>query len=468
MRKYILNLHLFSVLFLFLVFITGCTKEEIQESDDNSKLTFRLTTRLAMGETLSGVTIKSIRIIITDPNIGNNIIVNRLIDNQNGQPDDFVFQLKQGRYKISIVANETNIMVPSLTTATNLSDLNAITVVPPTNESDLVLYRAIDFILRPSSSNPEQAEVSVDGGINWTSPPTVNVMLERVASKISLSIKKMTNNPADKFDIKKVELINLASKSHLLPGYVYTETLHTGIAFNNPFTVSFVNNNEIKNIFQNYIVSEYLLPVPAISDDAAALVITADYTKSGAASQEVVYTVPVLGKNALDYSLKRNYHYNITATITQSAESMFDLNIEYEVLPWKHAGDGSLEAGAVTFSGAWEVNTDITENVIAVSNNTSATYEFTLSFPPEAVWKAQLTNLQDFDFDINNNGIREGIAAEGVVNRIRIRPRTAVSTNDVTTEFYITVFNGIEYVEVNLTGKGTGEGNRFIIKQNPN
>ena len=107
--------------------------------------------------------------------------------------------------------------------------------------------------------------------------------------------------------------------------------------------------------------------------------------------------------------------------------------------------------------------------MISVSNNTSVTYEFTLSFPPGAKWTAQLTNIRDFDFDLNNNGIREGVATEGVANKIKIRPRTAVSANDVTTEFYITVFNGIENIELDLTNDGkTGEGNRFIIKQNPN
>ena len=468
MKKYMRNPHLILVYLLLPAFIAGCIKEDIQESDGDNKVAFRLNTKAIIGETLSNVTIKSIRVLIVDPNMGNNIVVNRLINSQDEQPSDFVFQLKQGRYKICVVANETGAMTPFLTAAGRLSDVDAITVITPKTESNLVLYQAIDIILRTLASNAGQTEVSVDGGTNWISPPVVNVSLERVASKISLAIKKMTINDKDKFDIKGIELINLASNSHLLPGHVYSEGLHTDTPFKAPSIVSFINNDDVKPIFKDYIVSEYLLSSPTSSADAAALVITADYTKFGGTSQEVIYTVPVLGQTAIDYSLKRNCHYNITATITQSAESTFTLNIEYEVLPWTSAGNGNFEPGAVTTSGKWETGTDKTGNLITVSNNTSVTYEFTLSFPPGATWIAQLTNFHDFDFDMSNNGVREGITAEGIENKIRIRPRAAVSTNDVMTEFYITVFNGIENVEVNLTGSGIGEGNRFIIKQNPN
>ena len=469
MKRYIPALHLLSAIILLLVFITGCTKEQIQETENDNILAFRINTRALIGEELEGVTIRSIRVLIANKNLANStIVINRLIDNQNGTPEDFVFKLQKGQYQICVVANETDAMRPLLAATGKLSDLNAITVVPPANESGLVLYQSIHVTLRPQASAPEQGEVSVDGGNTWVSPPSVLIALERVASKISLSIRKQTINAADRFDIKKVELVNLASNSYLIPGRVHTGGLSSAIPFDAPSLVSFVTNNEVKPIFNNYIVPEYPLAAPASPDNAAALIITAAYTKSGGAPRDVIYTVPVLGKGALDYSLKRNCHYNIVASITQTAESMFTLNIEYEVVKWTNAGNGNFEAGAVTFSSKWEDGTDITDNLIAVANNTSVTYEFTLSFPPEAVWTAQLTNTQDFDFDVSNNGVREGITAPGVVYKIKVRPRAAVSANDVTTEFYITVFNGIENVELNLTGNGTGEGNRFIIKQNPN
>ena len=62
---------------------------------------------------------------------------------------------------------------------------------------------------------------------NWLSPPIVNVDLIRVASKISLAIRKRTVVEADLFTIQKVELINLPADSYLLPGRAYGGVLHS-------------------------------------------------------------------------------------------------------------------------------------------------------------------------------------------------------------------------------------------------
>lgn len=447
------------------MFLLGCTKEEAGPIGNNTKMAFRISTKALVGDTEEGVTISSLRVLIVNPNLENIIVENRLIDSQSG---DYVFKLQQGEYKICVVANETAAMTASLATAGKLSDLNAIRVVTPTMESQLVLYQSVDIMLRPLASDSQQAEVSVNGGTTWVSPPIVNVELKRVAAKISLAIKKETTVPTDVFAIKKVELINIPTDSYLTSSIAYTGVLQTQLPFSGPW-VSFSTNGDSQIVFSDYIVPEYILSTPASATNAAALVITADYTKLGGAAREVVYTVPVLGLNTLDYSLTRNCHYNITATITRSAELVTPIIVDYEVLKWQSAGDGSFEAGAVTFAGVWEDGTLMNNQVIEVSNNTSVTYEFTLSFPPGATWTAQLTNVRDFDFDLNNNGVRSGVTEEGIVKRIKVRPRTVVFTNNVTTEFYITVFNGIETVELDLTNSGTiGEGNRFIIKQNPN
>lgn len=448
-----------------LMLLLGCTKEETEPIGNNTKMAFRISTKALVGDTEEGVTISSLRVLIVNPNLENIIVENRLIDSQSG---DYVFKLQQGEYKICVVANETAAMTASLATAGKLSDLNAIRVVTPTMESQLVLYQSVDIMIRPLASDSQQAEVSVNGGTTWVSPPIVNVELKRVAAKISLAIKKETTVPTDVFAIKKVELINIPTDSYLTSSIAYTGVLQTQLPFSGSW-VSFSTNGDSQTVFNDYIVPEYILSTPASATNAATLVITADYTKLGGATREVVYTVPVLGLNALDYSLTRNCHYNITATITRSAELVTPIIVDYEVLKWQSAGDGSFEAGAVTFTGVWEDGTSMNDRVIEVSNNTSVTYEFTLSFPPGATWTAQLTNVRDFDFDLNNNGVRSGVTEEGIVKRIKVRPRTVVFTNNVTTEFYITVFNGIETVELDLTNSGTiGEGNRFIIKQNPN
>lgn len=58
-------------------------------------------------------------------------------------------KLQQGGYKICVVANETAAMTASFDAAGKLSDLNAIQVVTPAMESQLVLYQSVDIMLRP-------------------------------------------------------------------------------------------------------------------------------------------------------------------------------------------------------------------------------------------------------------------------------------------------------------------------------
>lgn len=465
MKKYIPNLPLLLIFALLMVLSVGCTQEVMQEMDNDVKLVYKISTRSFIGQTIDGVTIQTVRVIAVAPALGNQIVVNKLVSSQDDEPSGLTFSLQEGTYKICVVGNETSAMTPLLSEAVTLSQLNSIMVVTPTTEADLVLHQSVDIRLRPQSANPQNAEVSVDGG-TWISPPTINLNLVRVASKISLSIRKLTTNPADRFDIKKVELINLPSASYLLPGRAYTGSLHNEVPFDGLPAVAFSNNDQVEAIFSDYIVSEYQLTVPSSPDTAPAFVITASYTRSGGLGQDVQYIVPVLGQNATDYGLARNTHYRVTATITQSAVIDYPLFVEYEVSKWDIAGDGSFGAGEITSSGKWMDGTDVNNRQLLVANNTSVTYEFTLSFPPGATWTAQLSNFLDFEFDLTGGAVRNGVAAEGVVYKVKVTPRRAVYTNNVATEFYITVNNGIENVELDLTQDGSNQ--RFIIKQIPN
>ena len=462
MKGSLYKIRLFSAFLVLLVFFAGCTKEYFSRINDEVTI-FRINTRAVIGQSEENVTITTLRILIADTDLRNSIVINRLINDDS----DYAFKLKPGNYKVFVIANETSVMAESFGAVTQSSDLAPVIVRIADAESDLVLFQSVDVKLRQSISDPSAGEVSTDGGSTWGSSEVL-ISLKRVASKISLTIKKNTLTSEDIFSIKKVELTNLAQYSFLLPARAYSEVLQTAAPFIGK-EVTFTNNNEINAIFSDFIVPEYILPDPALFESAATLVITADYTKSGQSAREVVYTVPVLGMTAANYSLIRNCHYNITATITKSAEQTIPLTVEYGVVEWQNAGNGRFETGNIIFSGKWEAGTDIADNVIAVSNNAAVTYAFELSFPQNAKWTAQLTNIRDFDFDFSGDGVREGIAGEGTIKKIRIKPRSEVYSNDVMTEFYITVFDGIENIESDLNNDGaTGTGKRFIIKQNPN
>lgn len=460
------SLYLLSVFILISCLIFGCTKELISSPVDDVMFALKVAPRTSVGENLDGVTIRSLRIIVVDVRFDNIIRINRLIDQQEEEATGLVLNLQQGAYKVCVIANETSAMKPFLESSTNLSDISNITLITPTTENDLVLYKNVDFLLRKQSVNPEEALVSVDGGNSWNSPSTIDIKLERVASKISLFIKKNTVNVNDKFEIKKVELVNIPGHTYLIPGKAYSGDLHRELSFYEDPGVSFVSNGETNPIFTDYIIPEYILSNPGSSLDASSFIITASYTKYGTPSQDVEYMIPVLGQDAANYSIDRNTHYKVTATIVQSMEIDHPLSVEYEVSKWDIAGNGSFDMGEITSSGNWAPDTNLADGIVEVANNTSAAYEFTLSFPPGAKWKAQLSNFLDFDFDLSGGAVREGIAQEGVGCKIKVTPRRAVSTNDVMTEFYITVDNGIENIELDLTKNGTGK--RYIIKQIPN
>lgn len=452
------------VLALLSLILFACESERIIDTEDNNyKLTFSVDTRTLIGGTQDGVMLSSIRVILLDTKLGDVVIANRLIT---GSDDDsgYIFSVRKGDYKICVVANETIGMTPSLNLARTFADISAIRVPVQDTEASLVLYNELDIQLQASSTDPGQARVSIDGGQSWIAP-TVPIKLDKVASKISLAIIKKTAVAEDRFTVKKVELANLPGYSYLTPKQAYTEMLGSKIPFEGN-SVSFDTNNDSKTIFEHFILPEYILYNPGATYQAATLLITVDY-KNAFSTREITYTVPVLGLSASDYSLQRNCHYNVTATITRSGDTENSLYIEYVVSNWDIAGDGQIETGEMSFSGAWSDGLD-EENLVYVANNTSVGYEFALNSPPGAKWTAQLTNFLDFDFDLTGSGVREGVTNPDETYIIKIRPKGAVFTNDVTTEFYITVDNGTENIEIDLSGKGTGRGNRFIVKQIPN
>ncbi|MGL4492101.1 MAG: hypothetical protein ACRCT5_04565, partial [Tannerellaceae bacterium] len=164
----------------------------------------------------------------------------------------------------------------------------------------------------------------------------------------------------------------------------------------------------------------------------------------------------------------------IHATIKHRGNLDYTPSIGVEVAKWDIASSGEIDLGGNVFthSQTWEEGTiqGNALNEVRVANNSKATLNFTLSFPKGAIWTAHLTNNLDFEFDLTNGGVREGIATEGAVRQIQVKPLRAVSTNDVYTELYITVFNGQQSVEIDLNDLDHSpvDGKRFIIRQIPN
>jgi len=169
-----------------------------------------------------------------------------------------------------------------------------------------------------------------------------------------------------------------------------------------------------------------------------------------------------------DYSLQRNKHYLVMATIRSEGEIVYMPDVRYRVLDWEDATGGFDIGKSITFDSRWAPGTPYSGNNVAVYNHGILEYKFTLTRPAGAVWSAVLTNPFDFEFDYSGDAVSNGVTAEAVERTIRIRPRRETSQNGIRTEFYITVKNGTQFVELDLPNDLVGGGNRYVITQIPN
>ncbi|MGL6179612.1 MAG: hypothetical protein ACRC13_10490 [Tannerellaceae bacterium] len=443
------------------------------DSDKSLKWGVNVMPKAVAGETLGGVTISTMRIIISDYKYDGLIIYNGFSANHTlEEPINGSYRVKldKGSYKISIITNEPAACTAMLNSSKTMRDLDEIKIVVPVNEEELALYGEQDFRVRANPDNIAECIVSV-GGLDLKDTQ-LSVKLERLAVKVSLHVTKQTENSNDQFTITDVKVENVPSNGFLRSGHMYNDVLVSSSVLVEPN--SFITNGEKQRIFTDLFLPEYNMINDQDTTLATMLTITARYKRNGAENELLVYyKFPLVGFNAETYNLRRNNHYDIHATIKHRGDLDYTPSIGIEVANWEIANSGDLDFGGVAFahSQSWADGTiqGSLPNEVRVRNNNMATLEFILSIPKGAIWTAHLTNNLDFEFDFSEGGVREGIAADGVVRKIRVKPLKQVSTNNVYTELYITVFNGQNTVELDINDlQMPVEGNRFIIRQIPN
>lgn len=320
--------------------------------------------------------------------------------------------------------------------------------------------------IRAKGSDPEQGEASTDYGNTWN--PVINVDAQRLASKISLSLRKQTPRTADRVVINNVRLTNIPDYGYLVP------KAYDGASFSTAEPADFAagqtfsqNSTAYTPVFADLIIPEYVMATPSDADKAVCICIEATYEQ-----KKVLYYIPVRGNlHIADYSLKRNRHYVIRGTITTQGEMIYIPEVRYEVAGWNDANSGNpdfVEENAITFRSEWAAGTIVSGREVLVSNNGWVECEFTLTHPLNATWTATLTNPADFEFDTTGGAVSYGRARPGEPYTIRIRPRRSMDTGIALTQFYITVNNGLgKNVELNLPGEVVGTGNRYTIYQTP-
>ncbi len=450
-----------------LLLTAGCMRDGGQQIPPGADSPVEVATRAAIGSTAGGLTIGSVRIIAID-NVTGAVVFNRQRDTSGGSlglmpgehgdltVGDFIISLLPGTYDFRAVVNE--LAAWGLDNVTTRTALEAVT-------------------LQRSAMPAESAMVCVGGVenvvISNTGPASLDIPVVRVATKLSVRVRKETDDPDDTFSITDADLSGVPRWSYLMPGRDYDGTATDEVDIFAGTPVAFIADSETyTEIVSGYLLPEYPMADPDDATKAISLNLTADYTTAGGATltdNRWNVTLPA-GEAATSFEMLRGTHYVVNVTIRRAGG--FDYYIVYDVGKWdKVGGDtGGVTIGDNTYSvtRGWTAGTTTENggNTARVRLNESVTMEFTMAQPVSGRWTAQLSNPSDFYFD-TVEGVRSGIAREGFTYRIVIRPR-GDREDDVSTELYITIDNGVREIEWDLNQDGTqGSLHRYVIKQIP-
>ncbi len=472
----------------FVMLLPGCGRDET--GADSERTPVKVATRAAIGSEIDGVTLNSVRIIAVDDT--GYVAFNEyrdadsddlgFVDGELGEltAGNFIVSILPGTYDFYAVVNELSAQRAALDAAKGLSALKAIKLsasdIP--SEADMVCVgEAAGVRVIPAADEDSHAMVSIGGA---TATERLNIPVVRAVTKLTVKVRKQTADALDSFSIKGAELSNVPEYSYLLP-QTYDGTLRQNVDISPETAVAFTANSDVySEVSTGYVMPEYLMATPTGSANATRLVLTADYTTAGGSSfSDVEYGMTLLkgvdedGIAIDNFNMVRGTHYVVNVTIEKLGG--FDYYIEYEVAKWDKVTDDpsnvTIGDDFYQFSGKWADGTVTEDNgdVALVRLNESVTMEFTLSRPTSGTWTAQLSNPDDFYFDLSSGGVRSGVARPGFINKIVVSPRRGTSSSNVSTEIYINISNGVNEIECDLVNdEGTQPGKRYVIKQIPN
>lgn len=330
-------------IFSLLLFVVSCKPEyEIEEyALGGNPVEVELMTRnLALGGSVSGVTLKRLRVIAVAKNSGK-VETNRHADMSTPPSSGlehaggvFKLHLRPGDYDLFVIGNETEEMNAALTGEPTLSEIKAVPVTLPVDTAEFVLAKYLDIRVRNSSSPAlTTGEASVDGGLTWY--PELPVMLERVASKASLEIRKNTD---EDIKIRKVTVKQLPSFSFLSPAAYPLSGGLTGTDVRTfPTPVSIAGGKSIPpeypytSVLQgedNFILPEYIWDSVAGKERASFMEIKAECN-----GVENTWQI-LLGQSTdvpADYSLRRNTYYRYMLTVNP-----LNIDVNVTVEPWQN------------------------------------------------------------------------------------------------------------------------------------
>lgn len=458
-----------SLLPLILGFV-ACTKEKAPGRPNTEEATIQIQIRALEPDV-------HVRVLFTDP-VTSEVLLNESIA---GISDTYRAKVKTGRLNLYILANEPDRLTPTLDNLRFETHLEPLTVLydeipaaedPPESpsSSNLPLMKMVPIKVKVENGDPETGMVSPAEEENWSK--TLAIELDRLPVRLSLEMRKNTEDPDATIVVQKVRLINVPSYSYWVaqkytdptfyqPPYPYDEP--AGIPFIQNITDPDPQADNYTNIFSDFLIPEYL----PLDDTDPSLAVTLDVHMLFNGVERVYHIALPTTPGASTYSLERNRSHTLKVTMKSSGGILTDPEIVYEVGDWEDAG-GEIENGkTITFSRSWTGSPSISGNDVLVGGDQVLEFKFSLLHPLGATWQATLTNAVDFEFDYSGGAVSSGIGGTTTERTVRIKPRKPTHLHGLNTEFYITVNFGEGNVELDLPMETVGPGNRYRIIQMP-
>jgi hypothetical protein len=332
-NKYTYYLQNIVITLLFITVLSSCQFEELAEGCDEKGVIMLnlgldgMSTRAA-GDTEE--TISTVRIFVF---AGDVLEVNRLFTKEETNfTNPIRLEVLIGDKEIYVVANESVALAAKLNNVNTKNDLFSITA------DDITSQLTLPLVMTGSAS---ATVIGITEEI---------IYLTRVAAKISLQLMKSSVNEADAVEITKVSFISNTSKSTLFPippataltllypadywNHVYAlpETLTlttTSQAIGNFYVYENLGNShtnkgvatqlELEAIYNNI-------------DTKYRVYINEDITSPGTGNPGDPNS-SIVDVNDHYYNIWRNYHYQLTGTISGVGEYT-SISVEVKILPW--------------------------------------------------------------------------------------------------------------------------------------
>jgi hypothetical protein len=428
----------FSIIFAYSVIalalsVAGCTPPRGEAGETGTPVRIGVDTRAEIDG--------SVRLIVF---AGGRLVLNRHVDAPEG---NMSLTLYPGTYDFVAIVNELPEHTGALRNVAVMADIEAVRLTSTQlsglgDEASLVCVGRLDDVVI---------------GVGDTGR-TITIPVTRAASRMSVRVRN--KSAGDSFSITAAALRGVPVYSSLLPKtYDGTLAASTGIWSG---ATAIPRGDEYTEVVTGWLMPEYL---PAAGATLPTLRLTADYTMEGGST-----VTGTLFDMTLPDKFVRGTHYTVYVTVREIGGA--DHYLAYTVEKWDNVtsnpGDIDIGDNIYVHWADWAPGTYTEDGgrTARVRVGESVTMQFTLSQPLSGVWTAQLSNTADFYFD-EVTGERGGVTWAEHIYRIVVRPRGDRPREEVSTELYITVFNGLRDVELELTGDGKGPGNRYVIKQIP-